>query len=160
MENYQYKPVGIIHSKYKKKEGVPIQGVLSKDSKGWIEIFPEYKDGLIDLDVFSHIFLIYQFHLSKGYSLLTKPFLEDKEHGIFATRAPKRPNPIGISIVKLEKIEENKLYIDEVDIIDGTPLLDIKPFIPEFDSRENTNVGWIGSKLKNKDRHISDNRFD
>ncbi|MBN2250993.1 MAG: tRNA (N6-threonylcarbamoyladenosine(37)-N6)-methyltransferase TrmO [Candidatus Altiarchaeota archaeon] len=160
MENYQYKSIGIIHSKYKKKKGVPIQGVLSKDSKGWMELFPEYKEGLKDLDGFSHIFLIYQFHLSKGYSLLTKPFLEDAEHGIFATRAPKRPNPIGISIVKLEKIEENKLYIDEVDIIDGTPLLDIKPFIPEFDSRDSITVGWIESKLEHKDKHISDDRFD
>jgi tRNA-Thr(GGU) m(6)t(6)A37 methyltransferase TsaA len=160
MENYQYKPIGIIHSKYKKKKGVPIQGTLSKSSKGRIKIFPEFKDGLKDLDGFSHIFLIYQFHLSKGYSLLIKPFLEDKEHGLFATRAPRRPNPIGISIVKLKKIKDNKLYIDEVDIIDGTPLLDIKPFIPDFDSRKNITVGWIEGKLKHKDKYISDNRFD
>jgi tRNA (adenine37-N6)-methyltransferase len=160
MKNFQYQPIGIIHSSYKKKAGMPIQGVLSKGSKGWVEVFPKYQKGLRNLDGFSHIFLIYQFHLSKEYSLLTKPFLEDKKHGIFATRAPQRPNPIGMSIVKLKKIKGNKLYINEVDIIDKTPLLDIKPFVPEYDSRKNTNSGWLKNKLKNKDKHISDNRFD
>ena len=159
MKNYIYKPIGIIHSEYKQKEGVPIQGVLSKRSKGWIEIFPEFEKGLKDIDGFSHIFLIYCFHLSKGYSLLIKPFLEDKEHGVFATRAPKRPNPIGISVVKLEKNEDNKLYISEVDIIDGTPLLDIKPYVSKFDARDNTKMGWVKNKLNNKDNHHSDNRF-
>ena len=159
MKNYSYEPIGIIHSEYKQKEGVPIQGVLSKESKGWIEIFPEFKEGLKDIDGFSHIFLIYCFHLSKGYSLLTKPFLENKKHGIFATRAPKRPNPIGISVVKLEKNKDNKLYINEVDIIDGTPLLDIKPYISKFDARDNTKMGWVKNKLDNKDNHYSDNRF-
>ena len=159
MKNYNYKPIGIIHSEYKQKEGVPIQGVLSKRSKGWIDIFPEFEEGLKDIDGFSHIFLIYCFHLSKGYSLLTKPFLEDKEHGVFATRAPKRPNPIGISVVKLEKSENNKLYISEVDIIDGTPLLDIKPYISKFDARDNTKMGWVKNKLNNKNNHHSDNRF-
>lgn len=159
MKNYSYKSIGIIHSEYKQKEGVPIQGILSERSKGWIEIFPEFKEGLKDIDGFSHIFLIYCFHLSKGYSLLTKPFLEDKEHGVFATRAPKRPNPIGISVVKLEKSEENKLYIKEVDIIDGTPLLDIKPYISKFDARDNTKMGWVKNKLNNKNNHHSDDRF-
>ena len=160
MENYQYQPIGIIYSKYKQKEGVPIQGVLSCDSKGWIEIFSEYKDGLKDLEGFSHIFLIYPFHLSKGYSLLTKPFLEDNKHGVFATRAPKRPNSIGLSIVKLDKIEDNKLYVNEVDIIDKTPLLDIKPYVSEFDFRNNSKIGWIKNKLGNKNKHYSDKRFD
>jgi tRNA (adenine37-N6)-methyltransferase len=160
MQNYQYNPIGIIHSRYQNKAGVPIQGALSKESRGWIELFFKYTKGLKDLDGFSHIFLIYQFHLSKDYLLLTKPFLEDEEHGVFATRAPKRPNPIGISIVKLERIEENKLYIGEVDIIDKTPLLDIKPFVPEFDSRKDVAIGWMKGRLKHKDKHISDNRFD
>ena len=159
MKNYNYRPIGIIHSEYKQKEGVPIQGILSKESKGWVEIFPEFKKGLKDIDGFSHIFLIYCFHLSKGYSLLTKPFLENKKHGIFATRAPKRPNPIGISVVKLEKNKDNKLYINEVDIIDGTPLLDIKPYISKFDARDNAKMGWVKNKLDNKDNHYSDNRF-
>jgi tRNA-Thr(GGU) m(6)t(6)A37 methyltransferase TsaA len=99
MEKVTYEPIGIIHSKYKKKEGVPIQGVLSKNSNGKIEIFPQYQDGLKDLEKFSHIILIYHFHLATKYSLLVKPFLEEKEHGIFACRAPKRPITIGISVV-------------------------------------------------------------
>lgn len=159
METYEYKPIGIIHSKYKQKEGVPIQGALSKNSKGRIDLFPEYKEGLRDIDGFSHIFLIYHFHLANRYSLLNKPFLDDVEHGIFSIRGPNRPNPIGISIVKLEKVEDNKLYIDEVDIIDETPLLDIKPYISEFDVRKNTRGGWIKNKLDNEKKHYSDNRF-
>jgi tRNA-Thr(GGU) m(6)t(6)A37 methyltransferase TsaA len=159
MEIYKYKPIGIIHSNYQKKEGVPIRGALSKNSKGWIELFPEYKDGLKDLDGFSHIILIYHFHLSNGYSLLSKPFLDNVEHGIFAIRAPKRPNHIGISVVKLKKVEENKLFIDEVDIIDETPLLDIKPYISKFDVRRNTKSGWIKNKLVDRNKHHSDNRF-
>lgn len=159
MEKIIYQPIGIIHSDYKQKEGMPIQGALSNDSKGTIEVFPEYQNGLKDIGRFSHIILIYHFHLSKGYSLLTKPFLDDKEHGIFAIRAPKRPNPIGISIVKLEKRIDNVLYVNEVDIIDGTPLLDIKPYVSKFDIRANTKDGWLTEKIKHTMEHKSDDRF-
>ena len=159
MKQIKYKPIGVIHSDYKKPERVPIQGTLSKDSKGWVEIFPEYQAGLTDLDGFSHIFLIFHFHLSKGYSLFAKPFLDDQERGVFSIRAPKRPNPIGLSVVGLEKIMDNKLYVNGVDIIDNTPLLDIKPYISRIDSRTNTTDGWIGKKLENKNEHLSDDRF-
>ncbi|MBW2988049.1 tRNA (N6-threonylcarbamoyladenosine(37)-N6)-methyltransferase TrmO [Candidatus Woesearchaeota archaeon] len=155
-----YKPIGVIHSNYKQRVGVPIQGALSKDSRGWVEVKPEYKAGLKDIEGFSHIILVYHFHLSKGYSLLTKPFLENKEHGVFATRAPKRPNPIGVSVVRLDSVKGNILYVSEVDIVDGTPLLDIKPYIERFDLRENTRKGWIGNKLKNITEHHADHRFD
>ena len=148
MRKVVYRPIGTIHSDYKQREGVPIQGVLSKDSKGRVEVFPEYQPGLKDLERFSHIILVYHFHLSEGYSLLRKPFLEDEEHGIFAIRAPERPNPIGISVVKLERIIDNILYISEVDIIDGTPLLDIKPYVSKFDVRTNTRDGWLTERLK------------
>lgn len=154
-----YQPIGIIHSDYKQKEGVPIQGALSKNSRGRVEVFPEYKDGLKDLEGFSHIILVYHFHLAKEYYLLSKPFLENEEHGIFAIRAPKRPNPIGISVVKLEKIVDNALYISEVDIIDGTPLLDIKPYVSRFDVRTNTRDGWLTKRLKHTKEHKSDDRY-
>jgi tRNA-Thr(GGU) m(6)t(6)A37 methyltransferase TsaA len=121
-------PIGIIHTPFKEQQGTPIQ--TSKDenhSEGWIEIFPEYEKGLKDIEHFSHLILIFIFHKSIGYSLTAKPYLEDVEHGIFSIRGPKRPNPIGFSIVKLEKVENNKLYIKNLDILDGTPLIDIKP---------------------------------
>lgn len=154
-----YKPIGIIHSDYKQKEGVPIQGALSKNSRGKVEVFPEYQPGLKDIEGFSHIILLYHFHLSEAYSLLTKTFLDDEEHGIFACRAPRRPNPIGISVVKLKKIVDNTLYITEADIIDGTPLLDIKPYVSKFDVRTNTKDGWLTERLKDNEKHRSDNRF-
>ena len=159
MKKVTYEPIGIIHSKYKKKEGVPIQGVLSKNSNGEIEIFPRYHDGLKDLEKFSHIILIYHFHLATKYSLLVKPFLEEKEHGIFACRAPKRPNPIGISVVKLEKVIGNVVYISECDIIDGTPLLDIKPYVSKFDIRDDVKDGWLTGKLEDVKEHKADDRY-
>jgi tRNA-Thr(GGU) m(6)t(6)A37 methyltransferase TsaA len=159
MEKVTYEPIGIIHSKYKKKEGVPIQGVLSKNSNGKIEIFSQYQDGLKDLEKFSHIILIYHFHLATKYSLSVKPFLEEKEHGIFACRAPKRPNPIGISVVKLEKVIGNVVYISECDIIDGTPLLDIKPYVSKFDIRDDVKDGWLTGKLEDVKEHKADDRY-
>ena len=152
----EFQPIGIIHSSYKEKTGVPIQGSLSDDSKGWIELSAEYKEGLKDLDGFSHIILVYEFHLSKGYSLMVTPFLDDKEHGVFATRAPRRPNPIGMSIVRLDRIQDNILHIGEVDVIDGTPLLDIKPYVADFDRRDAAK-GWIKDIKPN---HVADDRFD
>lgn len=159
MKKIIYQPIGVIHSDYKEKEGVPIQGALSKNSRGKVEIFPKYHAGLKNLEGFSHIILIYHFHLAKETSLLTKPFLGNKEHGIFACRAPIRPNPIGISVVKLEKIIGNTLYISEVDILDGTPLLDIKPYVSTFDVRTNAKDGWLTEKLKGIKEHKSDRRY-
>ncbi len=159
MQKIVYKPIGIIHSSYKQVEGVPIQGALSKNSKGEVEVFPEYKAGLKDLEGFSHIILLYHFHLAKGYSLLSRPFLENKKHGIFAIRAPKRPNPIGFSVVKLEKITGNLLYINEVDIVDYTILLDIKPYVSKFDVRTGTKDGWLTKKIMDDREHKADNRY-
>lgn len=159
MDQITYKPIGSIHSDHKAKEGVPIQGAFAKDSKGYVEVYPEYQTGITDLDGFSHIFLLYHFHLSKGYSLLTKPFLDDDQHGIFSIRAPKRPNPIGLSLVKLEKVVDNILHISEVDIIDNTPLLDIKPYISKIDSRSNTRNGWLTKKMDQENTYLSDDRY-
>lgn len=159
MKQICYKPIGIIHSDYQEKEGVPIQGTLAKDSKGTVEVYPEYRAGLKDLDGFSHIILLYHFHLSKGYSLFTRPFMDDEERGVFSIRAPRRPNPIGLSVVGLEKIVDNILHINGVDIIDNTPLLDIKPYISKIDSRTNTTDGWVADKFENIREQLSDDRF-
>jgi tRNA-Thr(GGU) m(6)t(6)A37 methyltransferase TsaA len=139
------KPIGVIHSPLIKKSQVPIQASRSK-VKGSVEIHPEYIDGLQDLEGFSHIFLLYIFHASSGYSLLVKPFLDDQLHGLFATRYPFRPNPIGLSVVRLIGRKGNTLEVEGVDVLDGTPMLNIKPYIPEFDERTNTRIGWYETR--------------
>ena len=115
--------------------------------------------GLKDLEGFSHVFLIYHFHLSEGYSLEVKPFLDDQDHGVFATRAPRRPNPIGISIVRLVRVDGPILYIEDVDVVDGTPLLDIKPYVPEFDVRPAERIGWFSGKAELVEQTRADERF-
>ena len=155
----QYKPIGIIHSPLKEPRDTPIQPVFARDIKGAVEMFPEYTEGLDDLEGFSHIILIYNFHLSKEFSLKVKPYLDSELRGVFATRAPAHPNPIGISVVRLLKVEGEKLYIQDVDIIDGTPLLDIKPYVPEFDIRETEKIGWLESKIHNLSKIKDDGRF-
>ena len=141
------KPIGVIHSPFKKLAGMPIQPAFSKE-KGVVEVFDKYKKGLKDLEGFSHLILIYEFHKSKGYSLLAKPFLDNKKKGVFATRSPHRPNHIGISIVKLVRRKGNKLTVGGIDALDGTPLLDIKPYVPEFDCHCNAKSGWLKGKAK------------
>jgi len=142
------KPIGIIHTPYKEPKGIPIQGKFEKGVTGKVELFPEYKQGLKDIEGFSHIVLIYYFDRSKKEELLSKPFLEDEEHGIFAIRSPHRPNHIGFSIVKLEKVTNNIVTFSEVDILDGTPLLDIKPYVSHFDSRKKVKNGWLDKHFK------------
>jgi tRNA (adenine37-N6)-methyltransferase len=142
------KPIGVIHTPYKKLEGIPIQGTFKKRVKGRIELFKRYQDGLKDIEGFSHLILFYHFNRSKKEMLVGKPFLEDKEHGIFAIRSPYRPNHIGFSIVKLEKVKDNIIVFSEVDMLDGTPLLDIKPYVAHFDSREHVRNGWIDMHFK------------
>lgn len=159
MEDIVYKPIGIIHSPFKEPKGVPIQPTAAKGVDGIVDVFPEYVEGLKDLEDFSHIILIYHFHLSKKFSLKVKPYMDNKLHGVFSTRAPSRPNPIGISIVRLIKIEKNTLYIRDVDIIDGTPLLDIKPYVPEFDVRKVDRIGWLEKNVKKLSISKDDGRF-
>ncbi|MGM0573012.1 MAG: tRNA (N6-threonylcarbamoyladenosine(37)-N6)-methyltransferase TrmO [Bacteroidota bacterium] len=152
-------PIGIIYTPFKTKEGMPIQSNGAIGIKGKIKIKEEFIQGLTDLDTFSHIMLIFNFHKSKGFELLTKPFLDNKKRGVFATRAPKRPNPIGISVVRLIKIEKNIIYIENVDMLDETPLLDIKPYIPDFDIHKTDKKGWIENKTDNLNETKSDDRF-
>ena len=137
-----YKPIGIIHTPYTRKEVTPIQGCFSPNNQGYIELFPEYVAGLKDIEGFSHLILIYHFHKAEGFQLVAKPFLDKEKRGIFATRYFPRPNPIGLSIVKLYKINGPILEVGEVDMLDGTPLLDIKPYVPQFDIKENVKNGW------------------
>ena len=159
MEAVQYKPIGVIHSPFKDPKGMPIQPVGAQGISGTIELQAEYEDGLKDLEGFSHIILIYHFHLSAGYFLQVKPFLDDTPRGVFAMRAPRRPNPIGISVVSLEKIEGTTLYISSVDIVDGTPLLDIKPYVPDFDGVEDVRIGWLANRVNRAADKRSDERF-
>jgi len=159
MEEISYCPIGIIRSPYKETEGTPIQTTGAKGVGGKVEILPECAEGLKDLDGFSHIILIYHFHLSKGHSLTVKPFLDDTPRGVFATRAPKRPNAIGFSVVRLVKIEGAKLHIEDVDIVDSTPLLDIKPYVPEFDAKEAERIGWLAGKVDKAAETGADERF-
>ncbi len=154
-----YKPVGIIHSPFRSKEGVPIQPAFARDVEGYIELFSRYTEGLKDIEGFSHIFLIYHLHLSEGYSLLVRPFLDDRLRGVFATRAPRRPNPVGLSIVRLKEVDGNILRILDVDIVDGTPLLDIKPYVPEFDCHSDARAGWLEKRVREARRTVSDGRF-
>jgi tRNA-Thr(GGU) m(6)t(6)A37 methyltransferase TsaA len=142
-----YKPIGVIHSPFKEPRDAPIQSACAADIEGTVEIYPEYSEGLADLEGFSHIILIYHFHLSKGHSLRVKPYLDSELRGVFATRAPARPNPIGMSIVRLVKVEGGNLHIRDMDILDGTPLLDIKPYVPEFDSCSTEKIGWLSGKI-------------
>ncbi len=143
----EYRPIGVIHSPFKDVRGVPIQPKAAKGVEGVIEVFPQYVDGLKDLDGFSHIILIYHFHLVEGYSPLVKPYMDRVERGVFATRAPARPNPIGISVVRLVKIDENYIHVRDLDVVDGTPLLDIKPYVPDFDVFEVEKIGWLEKKI-------------
>ena len=140
-----YKPIGIIHTPFRGIDGTPNQPTAGKGVEGMIEIQPEYAEGLSDLDGFSHIILIYNLHLSTGYSLIVKPFMHEHLRGVFATRSPKRPNSIGISIVRLVKVRGRTMYVKDVDIVDGTPLLDIKPYVPE-DSRKVKRIGWLSER--------------
>jgi len=142
--DYQMHPIGVIHSPFTDKSQTPIQA-SSSQAIGFVEIYTEFAEGLQDLEGFSHIILFYVFHESTGYSLHVKPFLDDQMRGVFATRYPARPNQIGFSVVRLISPIANVLQVEGVDMLDGTPLLDIKPFVPEFDIRTDTRAGWYES---------------
>jgi len=159
MNEIKYKPIGVVHSLFKEPKGTPIQPAGAKNIDGTVELFPEYAEGLKDLEGFSHIILIYHFHLAKGASLKVRPYMDSEVHGVFAMRGPSRPNPVGISVVRLVRIEENILYIQDVDVVDGTPLLDMKPYVPEFDIREVEKIGWLEKNVHKLSTTKDDERF-
>lgn len=154
-----FKPIGIIRSPFRETKGMPIQPSAAEGIEGKVEIFPEYAGGINDIGNFSHIFLIYHLHLSRRYSLKVKPYMDDEERGVFATRAPSRPNPIGISVVELMKVDGNVLHIKNVDIVDGTPLLDIKPYVPQFDVHDVKKIGWLEKNVHKLKNAKDDGRF-
>jgi len=147
---YRIKPIGIIHTSHNTKEETPVQGVFQSDAAGTVEVFPEFAEGLKDIELFSHIVLLYHFDRAGKVELVRKPFLDDNPHGIFATRHPCRPNGLGISTVRLLGREGNFLRVSGIDVLDGTPLIDLKPYIPRFDSFPDAAEGWFAGKENRK----------
>ena len=155
----EYRPIGVIHTPFKSLEGMPIQPAGALSVRGTVNVFPEYVKGLRDLDGFSHVMLLYHFHQAAEPKLVVTPFMNSQPRGVFATRAPTRPNPIGLSVVKLSKIEGSTLDVENVDILDGTPLLDIKPYVPEFDHHSADRVGWLEKAKGIVQNKKADDRF-
>jgi tRNA-Thr(GGU) m(6)t(6)A37 methyltransferase TsaA len=159
MRTIVYHPIGVIHSPLKTPAGAPLQSVSGKLLKGTVVVFPKYVPGLKDLAGFSHLILISHLHLSSRPSLIVRPYLENVEHGVFATRAPARPNPIGISIVRLRKIRGGTIFVQDLDLVDGTPILDLKPYVPQFDTRRARKIGWLTRSISKLDHTRADARF-
>jgi tRNA-Thr(GGU) m(6)t(6)A37 methyltransferase TsaA len=148
MDEVRYKPIGVIHSPFKTAGQAPRQPRFGSGTRGSVEILPEYVDGLPDLEGFSHIVLLCHLHMVDGYSLSVMPPWGDKRRSLFATRTPRRPNPIGLSIVRLEAIDRDTLHVVNLDMLDGTPVLDIKPYVAPFDSSEEPTQGWMAGKIR------------
>ncbi|KZX15850.1 putative tRNA (adenine(37)-N6)-methyltransferase [Methanobrevibacter cuticularis] len=161
MNKIEFNSLGIIYSPFKELEGMPIQPIGAKGIKGEIHLNKDLIEGLKDLEEFSHLTLVYYLHEVKSHSLRVKPFLDNTHHGIFATRSPKRPNPIGISVVELNSIKDNIIHISNVDILNGTPVLDIKPYVPQLyeETCKDLKIGWFEEKHKDAKNKKSDNRF-
>ena len=159
MEDFLFQPIGIIHSPFFQTEGMPVQPCGAAGAEGVLELNHDLVEGLADLDGFSHVWLIYVLHKTGKPRLRVKPFLDDHEHGIFATRSPARPNPIGMSLVSLLGIDGNKVRVGNIDVLDGTPLLDIKPYVPSFDQAESARIGWFDGKVDQAPTRRADNRF-
>jgi tRNA-Thr(GGU) m(6)t(6)A37 methyltransferase TsaA len=153
----EYRPIGVVHSPFTELDGMPIQPSRSEGATGTVELFEEYQEGLADLDGFSHLILLCHFHRAGKYRLKLVPFLDTELRGLFATRAPRRPNPIGLSVVRLVSIDENWLKVENLDILDGTPVLDIKPYVPDFDQQVDIRLGWLEEARRRE--AVSDDRF-
>ena len=161
MMKFEFKPVGFITTQNRELSGTPIQSAYAKDYTGKAEILHEYIPGLKDLDGFSHIILIYVFdrYRQGDFKLQVKPYLDNKKRGVFATRAPMRPNNIGLSIVKVEQIKNNMIFFSGADMLDNTPILDIKPYVPQFDNDEKFSIGWLEGKIDLREKRKADERF-
>lgn len=159
MESVTYRPIGVIRSPFTTRDNMPIQPTGAVGVAGELQILPEFGDGLKDLDGFSHLFLLYHFHLTQETRLRVTPFLDTVLRGVFATRAPNHPNPIGLSVVRLTGRDGLRLFIEDIDIVDGTPLLDIKPYVPEFDHRDPVSIGWMARARSRASHQRSDKRF-
>jgi tRNA-Thr(GGU) m(6)t(6)A37 methyltransferase TsaA len=157
--SFTYLPIGFVHSPFTDIAGMPIQPSSARGVQGSVELDPRFRAGLKDLDGFSRIILLYAFHQCRDYNLEVIPFLDPTPRGVFATRAPKRPNAIGLSIVRLVGINGSTIIIEDVDILEGTPVLDIKPYVPAFDSYCDAKAGWLDAVSRNAGSVRSDDRF-
>jgi tRNA-Thr(GGU) m(6)t(6)A37 methyltransferase TsaA len=155
----RYKPIGVIHSPFHDLDKMPIQPTSESSGLGTVEIYPEFVDGLKDLEGFSHVYLLYHFHRMRQSTLLVTPFLDTVSRGIFATRAPSRPNPIGMSLAEIHDIENNLIHVSHIDVLDGTPLLDIKPYVPDFEGVNEVRTGWLEKAKGQIKSRESDERF-
>ena len=154
-----YQSIGILHSPFTDIKGMPIQPVGALGVAGHVTVHSDFAGGLRDLEGFSHVFLLYHLHRVAGYDLVVRPFLDNADHGIFATRSPKRPNPIGLSVLELVGVSGTTVHLRNVDVLDGTPVLDIKPYVPHFDVWEAGRIGWFATKAHNAATLLSDDRF-
>lgn len=152
-------PIGVIRTPFTRLEDMPIQPGGGRDVQGEVQLNPDYREGLADLDGFSHLFLLYLFHRTNEVKMRVVPFLDDRPRGVFATRAPVRPNHIGLSIVELVAVEGCRVKIRNVDILDGTPLLDIKPYVKQFDTVAGARSGWMEAVRDEVEAKRSDDRF-
>lgn len=152
-----YRPIGVVRSPFRSPQGMPVQPLRGKEVRGRVEVLPEFAAGLADLDGFSHIYLLCHMHRVRPYRLSVVPFLDDQARGLFSTRAPSRPNPIGLSVVRLLAVEGTTLEIAELDLLDGTPVLDIKPYVGSFDERPGARLGWL-ERVQHR-RKAADGRF-
>jgi len=160
LQRVELNSIGKLITPHKTIENIPVQAVGGKEYTGIAELVPELAEGLKSLDGFSHMILLFHLHKIEGYSLTVKPFMDNKVHGIFATRSPKRPSAIGMSTVKILKVEDNKVYFEGADMLDGSPLIDIKPFFSNVDNVPDAISGWLENKDKNvAEKTRSDNRF-
>ena len=147
----RFRPIGVIRTSFKTKQDAPIQGKMDPNSTGTVMVFKEYAPGLKDIETFTHVYLLYHFHRAGDMALVRPTFLDDTPHGVFASRHPCRPNGIGLTIVELKERRDNTLIVSGIDVLDGTPLLDIKPYIPRFDHQRNAGNGWVtGLKSRRK----------
>ncbi|HEX4325435.1 MAG TPA: tRNA (N6-threonylcarbamoyladenosine(37)-N6)-methyltransferase TrmO [Burkholderiales bacterium] len=159
MSEIRFKPIGLIRSPFDQPEGMPVQASAAAGVQGRVELDPAYTEGLADLAGFSHIILLYHFHRAGAARLTVVPFLDPRPHGVFATRAPARPNPIGLSVVRLLEVQGNLLRIEGVDVLEGAPLIDIKPYVPAFDVHPADQIGWLADNAKNAASTVADGRF-
>jgi tRNA-Thr(GGU) m(6)t(6)A37 methyltransferase TsaA len=158
--SWSVRPIGVIRSPFAQPAGAPVQGALEPGHRGTVEVFDEFAEALDGVEGFSHLTLVYLFHRADGWAPKVHPFLDEAAHGLFATRAPRRPNPIGLSVVRLVGRRGCVLDVEDLDVVDGTPLLDIKPHVPEFDCRPGAVIGWLEGKLKRPERRRADDRFE
>lgn len=154
-----YHPIGLLHTPFHDLRDMPIQPSGAASAPGTAEIYAEYAEGLQDLDGFSHVILLYHLHQVREAKLRVVPFLDSEPRGVFATRSPSRPNPIGLSIVRLLRVDGRMLHLGNLDILDGTPLLDLKPYVPGFDRPARARAGWLQAQQKNVIHRRSDDRF-